>query len=375
MTTRRNFSVFSDSYLLILVIFIWGQFSLAAQPGYNQVYTGQRLSMYGIKVTDQTEKSFSFKYQIVNTGREAIALGKKVDKLSALVIEFDTVNVPLFLHEHFPAIAEAVLLEKISLKPGESLPNETLKIIKNKQNKPEKTPRIKETPTPEKKPVENIEPVVVVDNLPTSETKPKKPSKSDAKPKEKSEPVVIADPLPTSETKPKKPNKEVEKPKEQTKQQQPVKISAQDTEVLVNEKSFENEPMKNCADLVFDTVYIVKQRKNSMVLHFTLRNIGDATAQLLGSSGAKEDNIAVNVYMTSGLKLTRGSFLADGIFFKDKSTDGGKLFPGKLLEGEIEINTENRTRFTPNLVFELDPFQTVQECNKTNNTKGIIVKD
>jgi hypothetical protein len=103
-----------------------------------------------------------------------------------------------------------------------------------------------------------------------------------------------------------------------------------------------------------------------------VRNAGSAAANLLGESDKAEDNLALNVYFNSGTKLTRGAILAGGIFIqKGRETLDGLLLPGQVLAGEIEINLANRTRFTSSLVFELDPFQTVNDCNRANNTKGI----
>jgi hypothetical protein len=212
--------------------------------------------------------------------------------------------------------------------------------------KPKKTETVKQK-TPEK-PISDPSSEIIADS--------EKPKKSSEK----------------SKNKPDKTKEASKQPKELP--DTAVKIPKEVPETEKVATAPDNVGNQKCADLVFDTVYVVKQKKNSMLLHFVLKNKGNATASLLGQTNEKGDNIAVNVYMTSGLKLTRGSFLLDGIFFKDKETEAGLLLPGKLLEGEIEVNTENRTRFTPNLVFELDPFQTVQECNRTNNTKGLIVK-
>jgi hypothetical protein len=140
----------------------------------------------------------------------------------------------------------------------------------------------------------------------------------------------------------------------------------------VDSVQFENYD-KRCVDLVFDTVYCIKQTSKMMLLHFVLRNVGDATAKLLGATDSKSDNLAVNVYFASGTKLTRGSLLADGIFFKNKELENGLLMPGKRVWGEIEINLKERTKFNPNLIFELDPFQGIIECDKTNNTKPLLM--
>jgi hypothetical protein len=239
-----------------------------------------------------------------------------------------------------------------------------LKVVKNAaQKKPQVT--TKETSKPKKTenvkqiPVENPVIETVSEPLVTAEMPHKSPKKD--KVKEKSSKDI---PKKTEEI----PKKSKEMP------EKVVKIPSPEPDIVKTPEISETNVNLKCADLVFDSVYVVKQKKNTLLLHFILVNNGNAPASLLGQTKEKEDNLAVNVYMTSGLKLTRGSFLLDGIFFKDKETEAGLLLPGKRLEGEIEVSTENRTRFTPNLVFELDPFQTVQECNRTNNTKGLIVR-
>jgi len=130
-----------------------------------------------------------------------------------------------------------------------------------------------------------------------------------------------------------------------------------------------------CADLVLDTAYIVQYTDKTMLLRFVVLNAGNTTAHLLGNSDKAEDNLAINVYFTSGIKLTRGAILADGIFVqRGRETLDGLLLPGGMMQGEIEINLAGRTKFAPNLVFELDPFQTVPDCNRANNTKGLVVE-
>ncbi|MBV6440334.1 MAG: hypothetical protein EPGJADBJ_01999 [Saprospiraceae bacterium] len=130
-----------------------------------------------------------------------------------------------------------------------------------------------------------------------------------------------------------------------------------------------------CADLVFDTVYITQYTDETMSLRFVIRNAGSTTAFLLGNSDEQHDNLAVNVYFISGTKLTRGAILADGMFIqKSRETLDGLLLPGHMLEGDIQINLAKRTKFAPNLVFELDPFQAVADCNRANNTKGLVVE-
>lgn len=133
---------------------------------------------------------------------------------------------------------------------------------------------------------------------------------------------------------------------------------------------------KLCSDLVFDTAYVSEYTDKTMLLHFVIKNVGTTAANLLGPSAKSvDDNVAVNVYFVSGEKFSRGAIYADGIFIRDGvETLDGVLQPGQVLVGSLEISLKNRTRFSPNLVFELDPFQRVDECDRTNNTRVIIVE-
>lgn len=142
-------------------------------------------------------------------------------------------------------------------------------------------------------------------------------------------------------------------------------------------KSLDTPPdtPEGCPDLMLDTAYIVQYTDKAMSLRFVVRNVGNATAQLLGATDSLEDNLAINVYFTSGTKLTRGSILADGVFVqKGRETLDGMLLPGHFLQGDIEISLSKRTAFMPNLVFELDPFHTVRDCSRANNTKAVVVE-
>jgi hypothetical protein len=134
-----------------------------------------------------------------------------------------------------------------------------------------------------------------------------------------------------------------------------------------------DSPVTQCADLVFDTAFVVEYTERSMSLEFVLRNQGALPAKLLGSTTRREDNLAVNVYFNSGMQLTRGAIFAGGMFVQEgRETIGGLLLPGQQLRGNLEISLKGRTRFAPNLIFELDPFQALDECDRTNNTKALL---
>lgn len=247
----------------------------------TSIYKGLRISLFGFEIAEQKSESVSLRLHVANTGRLPVSLGKKKEASPPLlVIELDTVNLPVILQGRESLITGAVRLEKINLNPGEILRDLKLKI----------------------------------------KMKP---------------PELMSQP----------------------------EISGGDS------------PGKNCPDLIFDTAVILQYTDEIMQLRYFIRNAGDAPAHLLGETDDIEDNLAVNVYFVSGTKLTRGAIFADGAFIREgRETLDGILLPGQALQGDLEISLKNRTRFSPNLLFELDPFQKVNECKKTNNTLAVEVE-
>ncbi len=267
--------------LLFLTFLMWGGFAYnAAAQQEPPIYKGLRISLFGFEVIKSKPESISLRYRVANTGRLPVSIGKRKEKSpESLVIELDTVGLPVILQGREYLVSDAVRDEKLSLGPGEMLDDRKLEIKLNK-----------------KQPDRHSEPVAKI-------------------------------------------------------------------------------PGKGCADLVFDTVLITEYTETSMRLRFVIRNAGDAPAELLGETGADEDNLAVNVYFVSGSKLTRGAILADGIFVRrGVETLDGVLPAGQTLQGELNISLKNRTQFIPNLLFELDPFLKVKDCDRTNNTRAVRVE-
>lgn len=131
--------------------------------------------------------------------------------------------------------------------------------------------------------------------------------------------------------------------------------------------------VRSCPDLRFDTAYIVERTKQTLTIRYVLRNQGGSTARLLGDSDAEGDNLAVNVYFNRATKLTRGALLADGSFIKEGvETQNGLLFPNARLHGEIVVSRKNQSVHASNIILEVDPFTSLVECDKTNNTFVIL---
>lgn len=245
----------------------------------SSIYKGLRISLFDFSIRKQKGKNITVQLSVANTGRLPVDFGKKNKPApDELIVELDTVSLPLALQGREQVLTEAVRQNKLTLAPGEILRDLALDIQFH-------TVAHGKTPPPS----------------------------------------GIDGPA--------------------------------------------------CADLVFDTVIILQYTENSMSLRYTIRNIGNAAANLLGQNDDAGDNLAVNAYFVSGTKLTRGAILANGVFIEPgRETIDGVLLPGQALEGKIEISLNSRTRYTPNLVFELNPFQTVKECDRTNNTQALVVE-
>ena len=128
-----------------------------------------------------------------------------------------------------------------------------------------------------------------------------------------------------------------------------------------------------CPDLVFDTAFIIQYTEKDISLRYIVRNTGNAGIHLTGKDAA--DDLAIQVHFVAGNKLTRGAIPAGTTNIrKGRETLDGLLLSGQVLEGEIKIDLDKRSRFAPNLVFELDPGQTSRDCNRLNNTFAVMVE-
>ena len=136
-------------------------------------------------------------------------------------------------------------------------------------------------------------------------------------------------------------------------------------DVRLQNRVAENETnTKGCAEIVFDTAYVDTWTERSMQVRFWLKNTGNQPAQLF----AKNLEPLVNVYFVSGTKLTRGAIPAGSSSLKKgRETLDGILLPGETLEGTVEFNLKNRSKFSPNIALDFDPAQAVEECGRSGN--------
>lgn len=139
-----------------------------------------------------------------------------------------------------------------------------------------------------------------------------------------------------------------------------------DLEAEVKDKDFLEEDI--CADLVMESVRIIKQSKNSVTLEYVVANYGNGSAALFGESKKDDDNVAIKAHLSKSRKLTRGSIPLKGSFIsKGVKNKSGMLLPKQRVTNTMKLDVSKMTKFTPVLILSLDGFQDVQECDEMNN--------
>jgi hypothetical protein len=305
-------------------------FSSDSVPKNEKIYRGYRLSLIHFRVENVSKKAISVRCDAVNTGRLPLDFSDKKIAPFDLVIEMDTTEWPISLNNYQDLIEMAVAKAKINLTPGKIQKDLFLKLTL-----PEKT------------------------NPTSTKMEPKMVDKVDKTDKTAVQTVVLPD----------KSTKIDIKKTTKTAESAPYPI---EKPAVLEKKVGESTLKEALPDLIVDSIWVVKMTKKYVQMAFIVKNVGEGTARLGGVSNKKDDdNLALNVYFSSSKKLSRGAMLADGIFISEKTAENGLLLPTERFYAEMKVPLENKTRFTQMIIFELDPFQTVTESNKTNNTKSI----
>lgn len=127
-----------------------------------------------------------------------------------------------------------------------------------------------------------------------------------------------------------------------------------------------------CPDIVVDTIIVIKKTPKYLHIEYTVSNTGKGPAYLLGQTSSDEDNLAVRAFLSSSDNLTRGSLPIGGGFVKGGPKDG-VLEPNASMTASLRLDIKKMTRFTPYLILSLDPFNTLTECDKTNNKSPKLI--
>lgn len=138
------------------------------------------------------------------------------------------------------------------------------------------------------------------------------------------------------------------------------------TEPIENKPEM-TEPVHGCPDLVIDSVWVLNDRKYTLRVGVRLHNKGDAPALLYKTEGGGGMGIAFFLGNTPSIarssRFVHGEILRSGL-----EADNGALLPGASFDWELKILLSQRPGYLTNLQCQLDNFQFVTECDRTNNT-------
>jgi hypothetical protein len=131
-----------------------------------------------------------------------------------------------------------------------------------------------------------------------------------------------------------------------------------------------------CPDLVIDNITILKRRRNrSLTFSYTVKNIGNAAANLRGNPNDESDDAAVRVFLNSTPKISKGSTALEGEFFSKPFKKRDFLMkPGESYIGKLKISLTTLNKHNSLILLEVDPFFGVYECNEQNNFKDLRIE-
>ncbi len=126
-----------------------------------------------------------------------------------------------------------------------------------------------------------------------------------------------------------------------------------------------------CPDLILDKISVVKNNGKWVTLEYTLSNVGKGPAYL-GKSHSGQ-GIPLRAFLSSSDKISRGALPLGGGFVNYKDGKESELYPNDSYTGTLKLDIRKMTRFTPYVIINFDPFNSVDECDKTNNYGNVKV--
>jgi len=155
------------------------------------------------------------------------------------------------------------------------------------------------------------------------------------------------------------------------------KAASEEEGFTINVGSGNSSPSSNsyfdknyCPDLRIDTIKIIKLSKKWVTIEYQITNIGKGPASLSGETKDENDNVYVRAHISGAKRMSRGAFPVGGTYINDKDV----LEAGDSYIGVFRVDIKKRTRYTSNLILELDAYSSVRECDETNNQNFIFIK-
>lgn len=299
--------------------------SLTATGQSTKAYTGYRVYLANVKVLQQTDKMLKIAFRTVNTGRQDLEFGRgNTEDMQKIVVRFDPVFENGKMKPHLADIIASLKKQSFSVVAGKIGRLQEMEVQLTSANSGAAPP-----------PAEIISEV----------TTPVPPAT----------PIVKTTPTPSDEE---------------------VKIEeeiVETTNTEIPDESLYLDPA-TCPDLQIESIRVAKQKKNYVIIEYTIKNNGKGPANIEGPSKSQDDNIAVKAFMTSSSKLNKGALVLGGDVVENRSKNAGPLLPGETHTTKIRLDTNTMTRFTPVIILELDTFGQVRECDETNNKNHIKVR-
>ncbi len=135
------------------------------------------------------------------------------------------------------------------------------------------------------------------------------------------------------------------------------------------------DSLLGCADLIVDSLWVIKQTKKSIIVGYRLINKGQVPLSLSGNANKTTDDVGLQFYYSSTPHVTKGSLPMGGILVGfGKKKHESLLMPMASLTEKATLPREQMTRFTPFIVVYADALQAVKECDETNNTASFFYK-
>lgn len=129
---------------------------------------------------------------------------------------------------------------------------------------------------------------------------------------------------------------------------------------------------EECPDILFTNLKIIEQDDKWATLEYTIQNQGKGDFHLFGV-GEGAEKLAIRAYISGAPVLSRGALPIGGQFVQAASGFSPDLRPGQSITGKVRLDIRKKTRYMKSLILSLESDQFSHECDKTNNSRAVIL--
>ncbi len=323
----KQLNILLLSCFFLLPVALLGNGFSASKPHINASnkdsikYRGYRLELTDFRLIKENKDWVKISFTVVNSGRMNVDMGREGTE-HWVVFNFDKSIFKAKLGGYRGNIQRQLAKEKFKLEAGKSIKGMELKI-----------PNV--LPTPPKK------------------TTPKPPVAARPEHK-KSEESANSLSWKTMEA-PSLPNNEWSE-----KGGQPI-----------------HEPIKEkapCPDILITDIKIIKEDDKWATLQYSITNQGEGTFYLFGKTSDKNDNLVVSAYISGVTTLTRGAIPIGREAITEEVRKVNELNKGEQVTAQIKLDIRKKTRYMKSLILSLESQQFADECDRKNNSMGVVLK-